>query len=1131
MTVLRPEAVFLSRKAKHDYESYSVDGILKENWLKKHKLRLPSVVVLLFEMNENMPALREGVVDAVDKLRASFNGHACKIVVCLVSKTNIDQGFADKSAEAVRKALDPDSKTVMPVYAQRLAESIDKLSKILLETAHGFYKDGARRVKRVREKVNKLTQPHLLLRHSFKIGYFAEFRSDSVTALKYYVQAYALIDELLRLPQLTILEIKHVADILNFRICVLNIQTMHHIEAVDQFEKHMSIFRDREGPSDLKFLHHQWLGRQFHFMGEMLERNPCVIVGTLARRNLQCAYYYSIAGNHFKQFRYLIIRTHKAVASHVPTVPSLDPTQFLGQYPNIPESDLVYHVTNRFVTTYDLLSKPLSLFNLAWAHYSYKGENRPNTTLQRQSLAIAYQIAQENLYLGDFVAAERLLTTAAESLRKEHWNTLLAAALRQCRQCSYKLKHAEDFVTYSLEICSAQLGLSVSEQRDVLNQILTVVAQLEAGSPPLEHLTGLDIDSGLLVVCAESRSSPEMEVPRLVQHQQQQQSNNNNSNNASHEHRASHSDARTNILNESLTGGAATAWKQSKVCRAIDRDHPFCGCRVRFSKQEFLIDEPVTLKIFIKLHAPCWVEFNQLHVCFNHPKYNMTITHTSDPLTLNHFKHRGDDPESARVESNLRLIPDQESVFSFEFISNIPLTLACQSVLLCYASPEQVAKTGRSQITSHGLVLGWLGSEYSRSHSWVQLDTQGAIKDEWTTAASSRIEIIETTIRAPEPNVRLSILHDPPALVDSPYPLTFTIVTNSDSLSEPVVRAEFEEFPSLVIYALINGTFAQLPDTGLQLQNIPHSTEHSITFWLVSNVSHERPITLKLEYRNELGISQCIPLALTLPFTHALAVNAKFETDYVQSVMGPKSRAQDQPVSANLTVRRPAMLHVTADADTPHPLRLINCKLILHPEERAQPPKILSSPEFIVDASAATSVLCLGDRHSFAFALEPQTQSTSTVFGRVELTYERSLHKPVQLANENGTLEECKSLPAYVQALTTVTLPLPSVACVPQLVSVVLNCPANTIILEPFDLIMKITNHTSQLHMATLTIADSPLFVVSGFKQFRVQVWFVLAFLPCLVGCSCLPAHKQQQHQTNALFCGCWFGLVVRFSQ
>lgn len=58
-----------------------------------------------------------------------------------------------------------------------------------------------------------------------------------------------------------------VASMINYKLCKLFFEIKHPIDAIDQFRKHIDIFKIKVGPSELSFEHSAWLSKQFQVMG------------------------------------------------------------------------------------------------------------------------------------------------------------------------------------------------------------------------------------------------------------------------------------------------------------------------------------------------------------------------------------------------------------------------------------------------------------------------------------------------------------------------------------------------------------------------------------------------------------------------------------------------------------------------------------------------------------------------------------------------------------------------------------------------------------------------------------------------------------------------------------------------
>jgi hypothetical protein len=87
---------------------------------------------------------------------------------------------------------------------------------------------------------------------------------------RYYKQAYlSLLD--IRIYATNILEVKVIAGIINYKLCKLLFEIKHPIDAIDQFRKHIDIFKIKVGTQELQFEHLAWISQQFRLMGELFE--------------------------------------------------------------------------------------------------------------------------------------------------------------------------------------------------------------------------------------------------------------------------------------------------------------------------------------------------------------------------------------------------------------------------------------------------------------------------------------------------------------------------------------------------------------------------------------------------------------------------------------------------------------------------------------------------------------------------------------------------------------------------------------------------------------------------------------------------------------------------------------------
>jgi hypothetical protein len=96
-------------------------------------------------------------------------------------------------------------------------------------------------------------------------------KNDTFKAIEYYKQAYlSLLD--IRIYATNISEIKMISSLINYKLCRLLFEIRHPIDAIDQFRRHVDIFKIKVGINELQFEHSAWLAKQFEIMGELFEQ-------------------------------------------------------------------------------------------------------------------------------------------------------------------------------------------------------------------------------------------------------------------------------------------------------------------------------------------------------------------------------------------------------------------------------------------------------------------------------------------------------------------------------------------------------------------------------------------------------------------------------------------------------------------------------------------------------------------------------------------------------------------------------------------------------------------------------------------------------------------------------------------
>ncbi|XP_010270568.1 PREDICTED: trafficking protein particle complex subunit 11 isoform X2 [Nelumbo nucifera] len=189
----------LSRSKKETLDSGQPGGILKRDWLLKHRTRSPAVVAALFGSDDvsGDPAQWLQVCTELENLKAVVRGRNIKLTVVVVQSFDKDEVSEDRMI-ALRKRAEIDSKyllTFVQKSSSDLKHSLNRLGSIVAELANTYYRDEGRRVKTCIEK-KSFSSVDLNIRYCFKVAVYAEFRRDWGEALRFYEDAYRALREL-----------------------------------------------------------------------------------------------------------------------------------------------------------------------------------------------------------------------------------------------------------------------------------------------------------------------------------------------------------------------------------------------------------------------------------------------------------------------------------------------------------------------------------------------------------------------------------------------------------------------------------------------------------------------------------------------------------------------------------------------------------------------------------------------------------------------------------------------------------------------------------------------------------------------------------------------------------------------
>ncbi|XP_065857496.1 uncharacterized protein [Euphorbia lathyris] len=479
-----------NHSAPSDPSSTSTAGIIKRDWLQKHRTKVPAVIAASFSSDHvsGDPAQWLQLCSDLETLKVLVRPKNIKLVLIVVQSTSNDDISEDRVI-ALRKRAELDSKYFIifnPSDSTQFKQSINKLTTIFAELANTYYRDEGRRIKTRVEK-KSFNSNELNVRYCFKVAVYAEFRRDWVEALKFYEDAYNILREMSgaanRIPVIQrLVELKIVAEQLHFKISTLLLHGGKVPEAVLWFRQHVGSYKKRLGPAEAIFVHWEWMSRQFLVFAELLETSSKTTHGNFSQASgtpngnlteweTQPAYYYQLAGNYLKEKQ----TSFELTVSMFPTADEIDgsteavaPYIYVGQFARLLEQGdavIMQPLTDEEYVRYAITEgkKCQDSFEIIALHKKAH-ETYVNLKARRMASLCGFQMGKEYFAVDDLSNAKQFLDGVAALYRQEGWATLLWDVLGFLRECSRKSGAVKDFVEYSLEMAALPVSSGTGVQ-------------------------------------------------------------------------------------------------------------------------------------------------------------------------------------------------------------------------------------------------------------------------------------------------------------------------------------------------------------------------------------------------------------------------------------------------------------------------------------------------------------------------------------------------------------------------------------------------------------------------------------------------------------------------------------------
>ncbi|XP_017969396.1 PREDICTED: trafficking protein particle complex subunit 11 [Theobroma cacao] len=1054
-TLALPDLSKLSLLLQHNpSKSSSGGGILRRDWLVKHRAKIPAVVVALFSWDQvsGDPAQWGQVCSDLDELKAAIRPRNIKLLVLVLLQS---EEISEDRLLALRKRAEVDSKFLLlfnPDPSQ-LNNSLQRLGAALSELATTFYRDEGRRIKARIEKKTFSSLDHQV-RYCFKVAVHAEFRRDWVEALRFYEDAFHALREMVatstRLPPIQrLLEIKTVAEHLHFKISTLLLHGGKLIEAVTWFRQHIASYKNLVGSPKVIFLHWEWLSRQFLVFAELLDSSCAALqsisslpLGTaeqpLTEWEFHPAYYYQSAAQYLKEKRsaleFAVSISETFNENDDGSAESVVPSIYVGQFARLLEQgdDLAMQFLTddeythyafaegkRFQDSFEIIAL------LKKSHETYS-----SLKVQRMGSLCAFQIAREYFSLGDFSNAKQLFDGVANLYRQEGWVTLLWEVLGYLRECSRKQVVVKEFIEFSLEMAALPVSTAGSiqsskcgpggpaslEQREMIHSEILALVSGEARSVSLEGTDDLKVNG---------ENTLHLEIDLV-------------------------SPLRSVLL-------ASVAFHEQIIKSGVS--------------------SLITLSLLSQL--PLSIEIDQLEVQFNQSNCNFIIMNAQKcPLQA-----VSSEPHDHRMESapSLALATNKWLRLTYDIKPEQSGKLECISVIAKMGPHFTICCRAESPASMDDLPL-WKFEDRVETFP---------TKDPALSFSGQKAAQVEE----PDPQVDVTLGSSGPALVGERFVIPVTIASRDHAIyagemkinlvdvrggglfspreSEPfsmdshhvellgIVGPEGEDDPDKIkkiqqSFGLVSVPFLNIGESwSCKLEIMWHRPKPIMLFVSLGYSPNNNELnaqkvnvhkTLQIEGKNAVLIGH----HFMLPFRRDSLLLSRIKP------------VPDSDQLASLPLHEATVLIVSAKNCSEVTLQLLSMSIEVD-NDGIESCSIQHGGEDLLG-----SALVPGEEFKKVFTIIPQVVSSKLMLGTVYLKWKR----------HSGIEDRIGLTVADAQVLTTHKLPVVHIELSPLVVS--LDCPPYAILGDPFMYCIKILNKTELLQEVKFSLADSQSFVLSG---------------------------------------------------
>lgn len=472
ISTLTAQPSFPRRKVKRaTYEGYEPVGLMKTNWVAKRRRKVPAAFVIFVDVSD-WSKLETIMTTSLASLRDAPNfPRDSRVLLALPRGDNFqDDPALPKRLDQWAKRNGVDNKMVF-VLNPSVASSLAHLEQIAHEQACEAYRAVAKRIKQLKHKVQRSTQQPLYVRHHFKIAYYASMLGDSTQSLKYYVSSYNFLRQLVYSPSGTYcMELKSVAEVLNYKIMALLVGLDRVPEALAQFQTHIQNWKNAVGPQALEFHHWMWLAQQYYELAELLVKIDSTKLAN--KWEFNSGHCYQTSAMYAKRRKEHAVVRLAEEKSALPPRSAYSSSVFLGQ-PLCKIGDTAdTKPSEAAILTSALIQESfvghsqqvIALLTKAYDHFE-------KLKVDRIVLHIVTQMGMECFDAKNYQMAKKLMGRILRAYRKDSWNSILTCMVNKSLHCARELNLDREIVLHSLELMSSHSLTSKQERMELYQKL------------------------------------------------------------------------------------------------------------------------------------------------------------------------------------------------------------------------------------------------------------------------------------------------------------------------------------------------------------------------------------------------------------------------------------------------------------------------------------------------------------------------------------------------------------------------------------------------------------------------------------------------------------------------------------